>query len=185
MIDEETIQDLDNDWIELFNKNDEEFKNYYCEDLSFIKIHSIYINSINEIDIIKEEKYLFKTQGLLSKEELLQIIKNNSFINGQKYSLFGILKYNIDIKPENLKTLFKSNNNNYFNTIKNIDDIHFSQSISMFHDINELFILFHQLICIPSNKQNNSIANNGTKKIYINLNTNKKTKRKLYKESRL
>ena len=69
--------------------------------------------------------------------------------------------------------------------IKNIDDIHFSQSISMFHDINELFILFHQLICIPCNKQNTFKKENGTKKIYINLNTNKKTKRKLYKESTL
>ena len=185
MNNEEIIEDLDIEWIKTFNKDDNEFKNYYCEDLSFIKIHSIYINSINDIDMIKEEKLLFRSPGILSKEELLHIIKNNSFVNGQKYSLLGILKFNIDIQPENLTTLFDNHidlKNNYLTSIKNIDDIHFSQSISMFHDINEVFILFHQLVCI----QTKINTNNLTKKIYIKLNTNKNnnknTKRKLYKE---
>ncbi len=188
MDEEELIDDLDTDWIDNFNKMDEEFKNYYCEDLPFIKINSVYINSLNEIDMVKEEKIIFKTPSLLSKEELLQIIKHNSFINGQKYSLLGILKYNIDIDPKNLKQLFKYQTNKadlnqlFLTSLKNIDDIKFEKSITMFHDINQLFILFHQLICVPKSSSN-ALNHNFTKKVFIYSNSNKKTKRKQYKDS--
>jgi len=183
------IEDLDTDWIEEFNKNDEEFKNYYCEDLSFIKVHYIYINSSNEISVLKEEKLLLKTPSTLYKEELLHIIKNNCFMNGQKYSLLGILKYNIDIDPSNLKHLLKYTNkqdinNPFLTSVKNIDTIKFEKSITMFHDINEIFVLFHQLICIPKNKKTDPHSNY-TKKIYIYSKTNKITKRKQYKELKL
>jgi hypothetical protein len=181
------IEDLDTNWIEEFNKMDEEFKNYYCEDLSFIKVHYVYINSSNEINITKEEKLLLKSPSVLSKEELLHIIKDNCFINNQKYSLLGILKYNINIEPLNLKHLLKykncQNNVPFLTSVKNIDTIKFEKSITMFHDINEIFILFHELICIPKNiniESNNKY--NYTKKVYINSNTNKRTKRKRYKE---
>ena len=186
---DDEIEDLNTEWIDNFNKIDEEFKNYYCEDLTFIKINYVYINSINEIDMVKEEKHLLKKVGTLSKEELLQIIKQNCFVNGQKYSLLGILKYNIDIEPKNIKQLFKFDNNNnnfvpYFSSVKNIDSIAFEKSIAMFHDINQIFILFHQLICLPNNNNNNNKKiGNYTKKVFIYLNSNKKTRRKLYKET--
>lgn len=183
--DNEIIDDLDTDWIENFNKIDSEFKNYYTEDLSFIKVNTIYINSANEIDMIKEEKILLQIPSILSKEELLQIIKNNCFINGQKYSLLGILKFNINIEPANLKTLFrlKDASDIFFSSVKNIDDIKFDKSITMFHDINQIFVLFHQLICIPKGSNNQHLTGNFTKKVFIYSNSNKKTKRKLYKDS--
>lgn len=182
---EDPIEDLDTNWIDNFNKMDEELKNYYCEDLTFIKINSIYINSLNEIDMIKEEKHLLKSLGILSKEELLQIIKHNCFLNSQKYSLLGILKYNIDIEPSNIKQLFRKNKiavDTYFSSVKNIDSIKFEKSIAMFHDINQIFIIFHQLVCVPKpliDGQND----NCTKKVFIHSNTNKRTKRKLYKDN--
>ena len=178
------IEDLDTVWIEEFNKTEEEYKNYYCEDLTFIKVYYVYINVSNEINMIKQEKILLKIPNILVREELLHIIKQNSFINNEKYSLFGILKYNINIEPINLKYLLKYKNTQNVNSpfltsIKNIDNIKFDKSISMFHDINELYIIFHQLIYIPKNIKNKY---NYTKKIYIYSNTNKRTKRKLYKE---
>jgi len=182
------IEDLDTDWIEEFNKTEEEFKNYYCEDLTFIKVHYVYINVSNEINMIKQEKILLKMPNILTREELLHIIKQNSFINNEKYSLFGILKYNINIEPINLKYLLKYKNTQNVNSpfltsIKNIDNIKFDKSISMFHDINELCIIFHQLIYLPKDiKNKNKNKYNYTKKVYIYSNTNKRTKRKLYKE---
>uniref|UniRef100_A0A6C0KRE0 Uncharacterized protein n=1 Tax=viral metagenome TaxID=1070528 RepID=A0A6C0KRE0_9ZZZZ len=174
----ENIEDLDLSWIHEFEKIDNEYKNYYTEDLQFISIHSIYINKDNSIEKIKEEKIMFKTLGILQKEELLRIIKNNVCSNGIKYSLLSILKFNINIEPENLKTFLRSKNENIGNTflhsIKNIDSIKFDKSISLFHDINDLIIIFHQ-----KNKNLPSF----TKKIYIQTISNKKTKRKLFKES--
>lgn len=184
-----TIEDLDLSWINEFEKIDNEYKIYYSEELSFIRIHSIYINSNNEIEKIREEKQLLKVPGVLQKEELISIIKHNSFTNEVKYSLLSILKFNINLEPIHLKTFLRNKNPEigepFLQSIKNLDTIKFEKSITMFHDINELLIIFHQKnnkpIFSTSNVNNTS---NHTKKIFINSNPNKRTKKKELKEKK-
>ena len=77
IFDEDNIEDLDFTWIQDFERIDNEYKIYYTEEISFIRIHSIYLNLNNEIDKMREEKVLLKTPGILLKEELLSIIKHN------------------------------------------------------------------------------------------------------------
>jgi hypothetical protein len=177
----ENIDDLDLSWLQDFEKLDTEYKNYYTEDINFIKIHYIYVNYNDSIEKIKEDKIILKTPGILQKEELLRIIKNNSFSNQIKYTLLSILKFNINIEPENLKTFLRTKNNNigslFLQSIKNIDSIKFDKSISLFHDINEIIIIFHHKL---NTKYQDYHSSSGTKKIFIN--SNKKTKRKQYKE---
>jgi hypothetical protein len=185
IIDEDNIEDLDFTWLQEFENIDNEYKNYYSEELQFIKIHSIYVDKDNSIEKIKEEKVLLKSPGILQKEELLGIIKHNSFSNEFKYSLLSILKFNINILPENLNTYLRSKNENigslFLQSIKNIDSIRFEKSISLFHDINEIIIIFYQ----PNYKEyltnSNHHNNSSTKKIFIK--SIKKTKRKLFKGS--
>jgi hypothetical protein len=183
----DTIGDLDLSWIHEFEKIDNEYKIYYTEELSFIRIHSIYVNNNNEIEKIREEKIILKIPGILQKEELLSIIKHNSFSNEIKYSLLSILKFNINLEPVNLKTFLRNKNPAigapFLQSINHLDSIKFEKSITMFHDINEILIIFHQKI----NKQvhNNSDSNiirNRTKKVFINSNPKKKTKKKELKE---
>jgi hypothetical protein len=170
--DDTFIEDLDISWMDIFFKGDEEYKIYYSEDISFIKIHYIYINMEGEIEKVKEEKLLLKTNGIIQKEELLNIIKSNLFSGKFKYSLMSILKFNINIEPQHLKNFLRNKKPNigtpFLQPIKNIDSIKFDKSISMFHDINELIILFN----IKNNKPSTY-----TKKQLLNL-KNKKTKRK-------
>jgi len=186
------IEDLDLTWLEEFEKIDKEYKNYYTEDLSFIKVHSIYVNRENNIEKLREEKILLRKPGFLQKEELISLIKHNSFFNQTKYSVLSILKYNVHIEPIHLKTFLRSNHKNignmFLQSIKNIDTIKFEKSISMFHDINQLFIIFHEKIYKPVSINNthsysNGLTNNATKKVFINSNTKKYTKRNLFKES--
>ena len=169
----ENIDDLDDSWLNDFEKLDNEYKMYYTEDISFIKFHLIYVNNNNEIEKVKEEKILLKINGVLQKEELLTIIKNNLLSNQLKYSLLSILKFNINIEPLHLKTFLRNKNpligSPFLQSIKNIDTIKFDKSISMFHDINEVIIIF---------QHKNNIINNRTKKSFINSNTKKRTKRK-------
>jgi len=186
--DNDIIEDLDLSWIHDFEKIDSEYKNYYTEELSFIRIHSIYVNSNNDIEKVREEKFLLKTPGILQKEELLSIIKHNSFSNQIKYSLLSILKFNINLEPIHLKTFLRNKNplvgEPFLQSIKNLDTIKFEKSITMFHDINELLIIFHQKInrTSASNSQNIDIRNK-TKKVFINSIAKKKTKRKELKET--
>lgn len=189
-MDNDIIDELDLSWIYEFEKIDNEYKIYYTEELSFIRIHSIYINNINEIEKIREEKILLKTPGVLQKEELLSIIKHNSFSNQIKYSLLSILKFNINLEPVHLKTFLRNKNPDigapFLQSIKHLDTIKFEKSITMFHDINEILIIFHQ----KNNKQSQShidsnieIVNNHTRKVSINSNSKKKTRKKELKET--
>ena len=183
-----TIEDLDFTWIEEFEKIDKEYKNYYTEDLTFIKVNSIYVNRDNDIEKLREEQFLLKNPGFLQKEELIGIIKHNSFLNQMKYSVLSILKFNLNIEPIHLKTFLRTKNTNvgglFLQSVKNIDTIKFEKSISMFHDINELFIIFHEKIYNPNSNINhhNSPLGRSTKKIFIHSNANKNTKRKQFKE---
>jgi hypothetical protein len=182
MDNDDTIADLDISWIQDFEKIDNEYKNYYTEDISFIRIHSVYINKNNEIEKVREEKMLLKTLGILQKEELLSIIKHNAFSNEIKYSLLSILKFNINLEPIHLKTFLRNKNSDigtqFLHSVKNIDSIKFDKSITMFHDINEIIIIFHQKI-----HKNGEESKNRTKKVFINSNSKKKTKKKELKEN--
>lgn len=169
------IEDLDISWIQQFEKTDNEYKIYYAEDITFIIVHYIYLNIDNEIEKIKEEKILLKIPGTILRDELLSIIKHNLILNEMKYSLMSILKFNIHLKPIHLNTFLKNHTEcGTLQSIKNIDTIKFDKSISMFHDINDLFILFYPKI--------NSETKNKTKR-FKDVNTNKKTKRKQLKET--
>ena len=129
----------------------------------------------------------------MTRDELLGIIKHNTVHNSVKYSLLSLLKYNIDFEPIHLKTFLRSKDrnigNNYLQSVTNIDNIVFEKSISMFHDINNLFIIFIDKSPMPTlnNLINNTPAIKNrqmTKRVYIHglINSQKRTKRNLFKD---
>ena len=203
------FDELDTSWLQEFQKIDKNGVGYYTtENLLFIKVHYIYVNEKQEITNLYEEKYLFKKPNVLPKEDLIGLIKRNTVINSKKYSLFSILKYNINVEPHNLKTFFKvknpnqTNNNGdpYLQSIKNIDDVFFDKSMAMFHDLNNLIIIFLDKGSTDKGSADNQVSNkhNTTKRVYINHNihnihnihnssningnNNKKTRRNLFKD---
>lgn len=174
--DEEEYKPLDNDWINEFEKIDKDYGIFYNEDLQFLKIHSIYINLQNSIEQIKEEKILFKEKNnCISRDNLLGILKNNSFNAGKRYSILSILKYNIDIQSIEIKDFVRSREKtNFLSVIKNIDTVFYKQTINMFQDLNDLTILFYEKS--PEEQKNaglqrsHSSVGSLTKKIYIKSN---------------
>ena len=180
------FEELDSSWINEFEALDRDYNSYYKEHISFICVDYIYINRENEIINISKEKCLFKKPGILSKEELIGLIKHNTMHNSIKYSLLSLLKYNIDFEPIHLKTFLRSKDrnigSNYLNSITNIDNIVFEKSISLFHDINNLFIVFIDKSSETHKSNNNSMIKNRqtTKRIFIN--SRRRTKRNLFKE---
>ena len=166
------IKDLDDFWIKDFELSENEYKHFYKEDITFVKLNFIYINNDNCIEKMKEENYFFKLNNFLSREEILTIIKKNNIENNIHYSLLSILKYNINIDPIHLKNFFK-NKSNFLTSIKNIDSITFQPTISLFHDLNNIFILFY-----PKLNSSHTI----TKKIFIKNSNKTKTIRNTFKE---
>lgn len=169
---------LDDEWINEYEKIDKMYQDFYKDDLYYVNLIVIYINRENEIDKIKQESFLLSKPNQILREEIIQILKKNSTDNDKRYSLLSILRYNIILEPEDLKLyLCNGENMNYLSIIKNIDAITFSKSISMFHDLNDLILIFYE----KSKELKQPSANNNTKKIYLNASA-KKTIKKRYKE---
>lgn len=190
---DDDLENIDSSWIEEFENLDKEYKDYYTEDLAVINIHCIYVNKNDEIERVLENKLILKTPGIISKEEILGLIKHNMICNEVKYSLLYILKFNINLEPIYLKTFIRSKEslvsigNQFIQSIKNIDEIKLDKSISMFHDLNDLSIIFHDKTNLTNSGSTNISYHNKikTKKIYLNSSSFKKTKRNLFKDKML
>ena len=176
-MDNNDIEIIDTNWINEFEKEENDYLSYYNENINYLKVFYIYINTESEIHKIKEEKIHLLVENCLTKNELIKLIKDNVNLDNIKYSLLLLLKYNVLLKPNELKYFLKTNSNNnnssnYLNSIINIEDIHFEKTITMFHDINSLFIVLYQKHHINNinNLNNNTTQNVGnsiTKKVFF------------------
>ncbi len=160
---------LDDSWINDFEKNDNPYNEFYKDNIFTVNINILYINKDNDLEKVSEEVLMMRTQNIISREEIIGIIKKNSNVNGNKYSLLSIIKYNIVLNPEDITTFLKTSKIDYYNdyfftTLKHIDTIYFEKTINMFQDLNTLFIIFYEKD--KTNESASSIKNN-TKKIYL------------------
>ena len=169
---EDKLEKLDDSWIQDFDKIDKPYQDFYKENVYYVPINIFYVNKDNEIDKITNEIFFMKNYNLISREEIIDIIKHNSLYNKNMYSLLSILKYNITINPEEVtyflsikdNELIDCYNNKFLTTLQHIDAVVFEPTISMFQDLNTLIIIFYEKD--KENVKKNNI-NNYTKKIYL------------------
>ena len=172
---------LDSKWIEDFELQDKKYESFYTEDINHINFHCIYVNRNNDIEKIKEEKLLMKTPNYISRDEMIGILKKNSIINNKRYLVLSIVKYNINLEPSDIHFFLKPSKNldsTFLTSVKNIDAIPLERSISMFQDLNDIFIIFSETV-EKSTKIDTKTLNN-TRRVYINKrNARKKTLRNM------
>ena len=171
--------ELDNKWIEEYEQQEQPYKEFYREKTKSIEIYYFYLNKNNELEKIKQQHYPLNECNKISRQELMCEIKSNIVDNKIKYSLLSILKHNIDLDPENLKsyllTDILSESSNFLTTISDISDIHFQDTISFLKKLNSLFIIFYE----SKEKRNKNM----TKRIFISSKNHRKTKRKPLKNT--
>lgn len=165
-------EQLNHQWIEEFEKTDKGYEIFYKEDVQYIRIHCIYVDSTDSIQKITEEKVFVNNINSISRDEILGILKKNCTTEKRKYNISSILKYNIDLEPQDI-TDFMKKDYDFLSVIKHIDTIPLNQTINMFQDLNTLFIIFYE------KEENKSKSHSQTKKVY--LQSHKKTQRKLLK----
>ena len=177
---EQEYYNLDDEWINKFNETDKLYQDFYKDDLYYVNLRAIYINRNDEIDKLKQESFLLSKPNYISREEILEILKKNSIDNEKRYSLLSILKYNIGLEPDEVKNYLSNNNiQDYLTVVKNIDSIVLERSINMFHDLNDIILIFYEKSLELKKKDSNNL----TKKIFLKtFNTNKKTIKKRYKD---
>ena len=163
----------DEEWINELEKEDDLYNDFYLEKINNVELHLIYIDKHNNIEHIKKDKYFFDNQTIY-KDNLLHLLKKNSIYQNNKYKLLSIIQYNIDLLPENVNDYLINNKNyDFFNIRRTLNNIIWKDSITLFKDINSLYIIYYD---------NQTKNNNTTKKIYIKSKRKKrnqnKTKRK-------
>ena len=191
-------EELDNTWVDNYKINEEKYNEFYNEKVNTIKVFFMYINNEQVVVNIKQEVLTLSVSGVLKREQLITLIKEKQYLNKMKYKLFSVVKYNIDLQPEEVDefitinisdsdtisvsdTISDSNNNNYakrFLSPENyINDIYFTDTISIFQDLNSLYILFKEEKSERTDKKN---KNKNTTKKNKYTSTNKRYTRNKY-----
>jgi hypothetical protein len=158
--------------------------------LNNIKTYITYINSDNEIDIINQKKIcLNNDDNIVTRSQLIEVIKNSQKKHNVKYKLISIMVYNIHVTPESLPNYIE-NPNDFISlyTLNRIESFELQPTLRLLKKYNGIYFFFFE--CpeqsvdpkTPISKQlsntdsNNFIKNknNNTKRIHINSLQNKK-----------
>jgi hypothetical protein len=78
-----------------------------------------------------------------------------------------MLKYNFDLEPPEVRTFLMNSNDSdstYLQVVKNVDEIKWEKTISMFQDLNNLLIIFYENSDFKSEKRKDKSK---TKRIYL------------------
>jgi hypothetical protein len=179
--------DFDTDWINEFEKVDKDYASFYLEDLNYVKVTIVYVNNNNELEKIKEEKLFLQKSNNISREEIIGILKRNNTKDEKTFTIMTMLKYNFDLEPTDVRNFLLNSNNcesdDYLSVVKDVDEIVWNRTISMFQDLNNLIIIFYENEKIKMHQQQKS-ENGKTKRIYLSSNAslsshNKTLKKKL------
>ena len=178
----EEVADLDISWINEFEKVDKDYASFYLEDINYIKATILYINNSNEIEKIKEEKIFMKKPNNISREEIIGILKRNNVKDDKTFTIMTMLKYNLDLEPTDVRNFLLNNKNDsdYLSVVKDVDEIVWNRTISMFQDLNNLLIIFYENEKIKT--QQKKSENGKTKRIYLSSNTSLSTHSKTLKK---
>ncbi len=75
--DEEDFEQLDDLWINEFENNDKPYNEFYKDNIFSINLNLFYINKDNNIEKVTEESFLLENPNIISREEIIGIIKKN------------------------------------------------------------------------------------------------------------
>jgi len=159
------MEELDTSWIVEFEK----YNDFYKESVTNINVNYLYIDNQGNIEKISTKKKFLSEPNVLSKEELIYLLKKE-LINNREYSVNTIFKFNISLDNDDIISLYNDkiiDFEQFIKTYNGFEDIEWKQTINLLKDMNELNIVF-----MKKNRRNNM-----TKRIYIskkNKNTRKK-----------
>ena len=169
------MEELDTNWVSEYENNEIKYNKLYENSNNKIKIFSLYINSHCVLDKVKRDIINLDQSNLLSKKQLLHLIKSKKIDDGLNYKLISLLSFNVDLKPNEINLYLDERKKfNFYQNHRELTDINFKDTIIMFQDLNCLFFIYFE----TSAKK---LYPNKTKKIYFNT-SKRKTKKNNLKE---
>jgi hypothetical protein len=180
--DESDDETLDTSWLDEFKQAEASYNNFYKEPVNSIRLYMLYINELKEIALCVKNRYKLDAENCLTRERILPLIQHYQQQNGQQYKLHSLLRYNIDLNPEEISDYVNettpshlSSSSRFLTSEKYLDNISYKDSITMFHNLNALYFIFYE---VPKKACNQS----NTKRIKLVTHT-AKTKRNNHKKN--
>lgn len=165
--------ELSTDWVDDFEIEDKDYKQFYKEQVKSIQVYYLYVNRQQELFHIKKQK-IDVYNSKLEKEALIELIKKYRDYQNKTYVPLSILKYNITLEPLYIQEFISNPEDfKYIQAESSIDTIDWFDSIAFLKEVNSLYIVF---------REKWKTKGNGTKKIYIKsqkLNRTKTRKKRL------
>jgi hypothetical protein len=182
---------LNTQWIEQFKREEDDYNDFYKEPVTSIKVFFLYVNKTNELEHIYSDLCLLIDNRAIKRETIISLIKHNQYFHSIKYKLLSILKYNIDLEPNEVTNYIyettsretETPSSMFFTAEKYLNDIYFADSINMFQDLNALFFIFCEP-CPPTTTTSTSEARaktqtqTQTKKVYLSTVTRQRQTKK-------
>ena len=163
-----------------YNSNMVYSKKFKMKRLRDINIYITYINSENEIENISRRKlYIENKKNTITRNNLVDVIKNFQCRNNISYKLISIMVYNINVTPETLSDYIEGPEDfvSLF-ALSRIDSFELQSTISMLKEYNAMYFFFSEVApnaSIPLALPAHSLAEKGEKK---------NTTRRVYIESK-
>ena len=168
--------ELSTDWIEDFEIEDKDYKQFYKEPVKSIQVYYLYVNRHQELLHIKKQKIDIHNSQL-EKKDLIELIKKYRDYQNKTYVPLSILKYNITLEPQYIQEFIANPTDfKYTQAESSIENIDWFDSIVFLQEVNSLYIVF---------REKWKANGNGTKKIYIKSQKLKraKTRKKRLKDT--
>ena len=182
-----------------YNSNMEYSKKFKMKRIRDINIYITYINSENEIEIISRKKlYIENKKNTITRNNLVDVIKNFQRRNNISYKLISIMVYNINVTPETLSDYIERPEDfvSLF-ALSRVDSFELQSTISMLKEYNAMYFFFAEVVpkaSIPlalpphshDEKGEKGEKKNTTRRVYIerknnnNNKNNRKNKTKRY-----
>ena len=148
--------------------------------LNNIKTYITYINSDNEIEIINQKKiYLNNDDNIVTRNQLIEVIKNSQKKHNIKYKLISIMVYNIHVTPESLPSYIE-NPNDFISlyTLNRIESFELQPTLRLLKKYNGIYFFFfecpEQVSDTKTPLSNQEVTNNDTSSFIKNKNNNTK-----------
>jgi hypothetical protein len=186
-----------------YNSKIEYDKKFKLKRIKDINVYLTYINCENEIEIVSRKKlYIENRQNTITRNQLVDVIKNCQRRSNISYKLISIMVYNINVTPETLTDYIERPEDfvSLF-TLSRIDSFELQSTISMLKEFNAMYFFFSEVpqqpqpippLALPESREKGEKGekikkeihnqetsapvskkeHNTTKRIYINEKTN-------------
>ena len=135
----------------------------------------LYVNLDDELETVNSSMYILDVNSRISKNSLVNVIKEHREKHGKKYRLVNLIKYNVTLEPEDVIHMLSVDDHegDAFVTHESYNrDIHFADTVCILQNLNSLYFVFRETPTKPNRTRPQ------TRKITVSPHINDKTRRK-------